>query len=374
MASTSTLLPSPAFKDELRQRGAEAAGRCYQCATCSAVCELAPAEAPFPRRLMLSAQWGLADRVAADPATWLCHQCNDCTVRCPRDARPGDAVQAMRSLAIERLAFPAFAGRLVGRARVTWPLLFLAPVLFWVALLGATGHLQVPADLAETWAYDRLVPHVFIYSVFFTVAAWVMLAAWVSARRLWTSFHGAGDRKGSFLANLWPALVEIATHKRFGTCQAAHSRKLGHLALLWGFVGAAVTSGLLIVAMYIQHLEMPLALSHPYKILGNVSAAALIVGGAMLIGFRLGDDSTSGRSTAFDTFFLTLVAAVIATGMAVELARLANSPALALWVYIVHLGTVMALFLTFPYSKFAHMLYRTLAMVHARMTGLDVTR
>jgi quinone-modifying oxidoreductase subunit QmoC len=374
MAATSTLLPSPAFKDELRRRGAESAGRCYQCATCSAVCELAPAEAPFPRRLMLWAQWGLAERVAADPATWLCHQCNDCTVRCPRDARPGDAVQAMRSLAIERLAFPGFVGRLVGNARVTWPVLFAVPVLFWVALLAATGHLAVPHDLPQNWAYEHLVPHVFIYGVFFPVAAWVMLAAGIGARRLWTTFLGAEGRKGSFLANLWPALVEIATHKRFGSCQAAHSRKLGHLALLWGFVGAAVTSGLLIVAMYIQHLPMPLALSHPYKILGNVSAAALIVGGAMLIGFRLGDRKSSGTSTAFDSYFLTLVATVIATGMVVELARLADSPALALGVYILHLGTVMALFLTFPYSKFAHMLYRTLAMVHARMTGLDSKR
>ncbi len=33
-------------------------------------------------------------------------------------------------------------------------------------------------------------------------------------------------------------------------------------------------------------------------------------------------------------------------------------------LYVLHLGVVTTLFLTFPYSKFAHMLYRTLAMVH----------
>ncbi len=33
-------------------------------------------------------------------------------------------------------------------------------------------------------------------------------------------------------------------------------------------------------------------------------------------------------------------------------------------VYIIHLGVVLCLFLTLPYSKFAHILYRTLAMVH----------
>ena len=37
-------------------------------------------------------------------------------------------------------------------------------------------------------------------------------------------------------------------------------------------------------------------------------------------------------------------------------------------LYTFHLGVVLTLFLTFPYSKFAHMLYRTLALVHQRTT------
>ena len=44
------------------------------------------------------------------------------------------------------------------------------------------------------------------------------------------------------------------------------------------------------------------------------------------------------------------------------------SPVVACAVYVVHLGVVLTLFVTFPYSKFAHILYRTLAMTHERMT------
>src|SRR6266542_5735963 len=114
MAPVITILPARAFCEELARRGGGAAARCFQCATCSAVCDLATQDAMFPRRQVLWAQWGLVDRLVADPSIWLCHQCNDCTERCPRDARPGDALQAIRSIVIEEVGAPRSAARLVG--------------------------------------------------------------------------------------------------------------------------------------------------------------------------------------------------------------------------------------------------------------------
>jgi quinone-modifying oxidoreductase subunit QmoC len=320
---------------------------------------------------MLWAQWGLSDRLVADPAAWLCHQCNDCTVRCPRAARPGDVLQAVRSLAVEALAFPAFLGRWVAHARTTWPLLLGLPILFWVVLLGGAGLLHVPPDFH---AYEQLVPHWLIYAIFLPMAAFVMLAGFVGGRRLWRALGNGVSRSGSFLAELGPVALEIATHKRFGECGQAGSRRVGHLALFWGFVGAAVTSGLLIVAIYVQGESMPLGLGHPYKILGNISAVLLLLGGGILVANRLTQEDRVGRSTAFDWFFGAVVALVILTGVAAELARLLAGAgglpaAVAVGVYVVHLGVVTTLFVTFPYSKFAHLVYRSLAMVHERMAG-----
>jgi quinone-modifying oxidoreductase subunit QmoC len=95
----------------------------------------------------------------------------------------------------------------------------------------------------------------------------------------------------------------------------------------------------------------------------------LLMGVALLVGNRLGDAKVAGASSAFDTYFLSLVVLVVLTGTAVEMVRLAGDAGLGLTLYILHLGVVMSLFLTFPYSKFAHILYRTLADTHARMTG-----
>ena len=98
---------------------------------------------------MLLAQWGLVDQLAGDPAVWLCHQCADCSERCPRDAKPGDVLQGLRAAVIRALAFPGFAGSLVGNARVHLADLGPGcPGCSGSSLLMAMGLFPVSADAA----------------------------------------------------------------------------------------------------------------------------------------------------------------------------------------------------------------------------------
>ena len=138
---------------------------------------------------------------------------------------------------------------------------------------------------------------------------------------------------------------------------------------MWGFVGAAVTSGILVIYMYGLHMY-PLPLDHWVKWLGNISALALVVGGVLLFVNRLKvDDKLVGQTTASDRFFLMTVLGVIGTGVLTEGLRfVAVPPVIACSMYVLHLGSVLTLFITVPYSKFAHILYRTLAMTNERMT------
>jgi quinone-modifying oxidoreductase subunit QmoC len=363
--AATVLSPVRGFRDELLRRGGGDAARCFQCATCSSVCDLASAETAFPRRQMLWAQWGLADRLAADPAIWLCHQCNDCTARCPRDAAPGDAMQAIRALVIERLGAPRFLARLVGRARVTWPILLGAPILFWALYIQAVKGFVVPRT---PLVFGDLVPTWMIYSVFLPAAAFAFGAAAVGARRCWTAWGEAAERRGTLLGGLAAVAVDILVHRRFARCETARPRRSGHLFLVWGFLGALLTTTLLGVAMDVFGVKTPLPQDNPIKLLGNLSAVLLVVGLALLVANRTRGDA-AGRTRAFDSFFLTLVAMVVLSGVGAELGRMYLPPPAALAFYVVHLGTILSLFLTFPFSKFAHALYRTLAMAHERLSS-----
>ena len=94
MPESYAVKPDRQFLHRILDEGGEELKHCFQCATCSVVCELSNGCAPFPRKEMIWAQWGLKDRLVADPDVWVCHQCNDCSTRCPRGARPGDRAAA----------------------------------------------------------------------------------------------------------------------------------------------------------------------------------------------------------------------------------------------------------------------------------------
>ena len=383
----------PIIQSDLRNqffdRGGENAAKCYQCATCSSVCELAPADAPFPRRQVLLAQWGMFDQLMGDPAVWLCHQCNDCSVRCPRDVAPGDVMASLRAMMVQMLAFPQAMGSLVGNVKKSWPLLVFGPILFWVVLLGIFTGLQphephhglVPGPTMGQFFYDAYVPHSLIYAVYFTAVGWVCLALFTSGMKFWKLMGDKQARSGNFIGAIIGAFFDIALHNKFSSCdRGIVKRRWGHFLVMWGFVGAAVTSGFAVVYLYRDtvffswlNLEYayPVPITHWVKLLGNFSAILLVVGGSMLFINRLTTgDNLVGKTTAFDRFFLWVVLAVIGTGVFTEIFRfIAVDPMVGFAVYIVHLGVVLCLFLTLPYSKFAHIFYRTLAMAHERMTS-----
>ncbi|HIJ79988.1 MAG: quinone-interacting membrane-bound oxidoreductase complex subunit QmoC [Desulfobulbaceae bacterium] len=374
--------PDLNFIKFLKSAGGDTLKKCYQCATCSVVCPLSSDNKPFPRKEMIWAQWGLKDRLVADPDVMLCHQCGDCTAYCPRGAKPGDVLGAIRAYAYTHYGFPNGLAKLVSQGK-NLPILIGAPALLILIVWFLSGGMHLPQgdiDFGNFFGHGYfmgLTKNVLIIDAIFVPAfAFAVFAAYKGVSNMWNNMAAQLDVKSDFRPSvpqfitqfLVPSVKEILAHKRFKECGTNHDRVNGHLPLLLAFIGlfAVTTYGMIrkdIVGMFVEGLHGPIPLSDPFKILANVSAIALIVGvGILWMNRSRMEEENNASPTFYDWFLITKIMAVGVTGLCAELTRLIGIPVLAYLFYYLHLVTILMLFVYMPYSKFAHMVYRTFAM------------
>jgi len=376
--------PDLGFVKDVIAEGGESLKKCFQCATCSVVCNLAPDDKPFPRKEMIYAQWGLKDKLFGNPDIWLCHQCGDCTAYCPRGAKPGEVLNAVRRLSIQNYSMPQFLGRAAGRPSYLVPLLAI-PVVILLILLASLGHLNlaaIPRGEDGGISYGKFIPHIYIEVIYLTVSAF---AAFVLARgiyRYWKNMMAAvGDirwrtlLKGALLSTIISTIVEILLHRRFRKCGVAKDRYLSHLLVFYGFIGLAIAAGWGVFYLYVLHREPPYPLTDPMKWLANLSALALLIGITLVVRSRVKNRERASAGSYFDWLFISIVYAIVVTGIVAQFTRIADIEVLAYPTYFIHLVVVFFLFAYAPYSKMAHMVYRTVALVftkHVEKGGLKL--
>ena len=106
---------------------------------------------------------------------------------------------------------------------------------------------------------------------------------------------------------------------------------------------------------------------NPVKWLANIAGVALIAGGFLMIKSRLSKEDQV--NSYVDWYLIGLVLGLGLTGMLTEITRLASFASVSYFIYYLHLICVFMLFAFLPFSKLAHILYRTVAMAYAEYSG-----
>lgn len=386
--------PDLNFIKYVKSAGGDTLKKCYQCATCSVVCPLSSDDKPFPRKEMIWAQWGLKDKLVADPDVMLCHQCGDCTTYCPRGAKPADVLGAIRAYAYTYFGFPQGLAKLASEGK-NLPLLIGIPAAIILLMWIISGGMHIPEGKVDFgqffghWNFFWLTKNVFFIDIIFLpVAAFSLFAAYKGASAMWKQMSAGLRMETNFRPSarqfvtdfLWPAVVEIVQHKRFNECGTNKNRVNGHLPLLLSFLGLLVVTGYSFIrkdifGLMFPSLHGPIALTDPFKLLANLSAIALIVGVGILWLNRIKmEEEQNGTATFYDWFLIGEIMTVGVTGLAAELMRLGDFAMLAYLFYYLHLVAVFMLFFYMPYTKFAHMVYRTVAMTFERYRESNFVR
>jgi quinone-modifying oxidoreductase, subunit QmoC len=283
---------------------------------------------------------------------------------------------ALRDYSISHYAAPRVMGRALGEPR--WlPLLFAIPAVIFLAILGGLGHLGALPE--GRIVFSKFMPILFIEVTFVAAIALSLSCAALGGVRYWRAMSAgasAADWRHGW-ASLIGTLGEIFTHRRFHACtetpagrRETHKEHLHytHLAVFYGFLGLVVTTASVGIGIYAFGYLTPWPVWHPVKILGNVSGLAVIVAVALFLWRRIIDAREAGKSTYSDWLFLSVLGVTTLTGFLSQWLRLAGLRA-AYLMYIVHLLFIFFLVVYIPYSKFAHLIYRTLAMLHSASRG-----
>ncbi|NOY69992.1 MAG: heterodisulfide reductase [Deltaproteobacteria bacterium] len=382
MSDNYMINPDLEFIKEIQARGGDSLKKCFQCATCSVACPISPDKKPFPRKEMISASWGLKDKLVGNGDIWLCHNCGDCSTLCPRGAKPGDVLAAIRSYAISEYAAPKAVGKLISDPKKI-PVLFAIPTIIFLVVGLITGLLDFTPELNE---HGQIAHHLFFSSwlvdmLFVPLAIWVVAVFAMGLKRFIGDIHknaledGKTDKKEieakGFIEALIRVIPKIITHKQFSQCGENSGRATPHMMVLFSFVGLFIVTSIFFVVLYGFGIHGPYAQFNPVKVLANISGIALVIGGLLLLKTRM--DKTDEVSTYQDWYLIGLVLGLGVTGMLTELTRLSGMAELTYLLYFIHLTFVFNLFFFLPFSKLAHLVYRTVAMTYNEYSGREVS-
>lgn len=384
--------PDLEFIKELQEVGGESLKKCYQCATCSVVCPLSPADNPFPRKEMVWAQWGLKDKLVNDIDIWLCHNCGQCSELCPRGARPGDLLAALRNLAYQKMVTPSIIGKWMSSPKHLPKLIAIPAAIYmiiWFIMAGVRGSFFPLKD--GKIVYGHLFPGDFTIDPIFMIAFGFMVwTFYKGVKNLIASFKdqpkvfAVGDKseKPSMLECFIDVCKnELLTHSKWKECgdnsESDEQKFNGHRFIMLAFICLMVVTGVVAVTHWggkiipflgpIGHTPMPLW--HPVKILANVGAVLLVYSLVLLTKRRLNQDQSVHGSSYYDWYLLGLIWTIAVTGVMCEILRLLDVAILAYPMYYVHLVAVFMMFVYLPWSKLGHLVYRTAALTYARYIG-----
>lgn len=335
---------------------------CNACRYCEGFCAVFPA---MTRRL----EFGKGD---VNYLANLCHNCGACLHACQYAPPHEFSVNVPQAMARVRMqtysdyAWPRALGSLYKRNGLTLSMAAAAGLaLFLVLVVGINGGLLHEPLAGNFYA---IFPHNTLALMFGLVFGFSVLALALGVRRFW--------RDVSPGAATGPAVAEAAHDAlRLKYLDGGHgkgcneaddaftlARRRFHHFTFYGFMLCFAATSVATLYHYFLGMQAPYPIFSLPVLLGTAGGIGLLIGPAGLFWLNLKRDARQGdsRQRPMDRGFIALLFFTSLTGLLLLALRDTSMMGLLL---AVHLGVVMALFLTLPYGKFAHGIFRCAALL-----------
>jgi citrate/tricarballylate utilization protein len=339
---------------------------CNACRYCEGYCAVFPA---------------MARRLEFTPADVhylanLCHNCGACLHACQYAAPHEFAVNVPRAMAKVRVltyrdyAWPHALGTLYRRNGLVVVLVLAASLSLFLLLI------TPPANPGHS--FYGVLSHGAMVALFGGVFIFAMLALGVGVARFWRGISpSAPPRPPAIGEALRDALLLTNLGGGHGLgCNdeddrfTLRRRRFHHLTF-YGFMLCFAATSVATIYHYALGLDAPYAILSLPVLLGTAGGIGLLVGPLGLLWLQFRRDPAQGdpEQRGMDRAFIALLLLASSTGLILLVLRESRAmPALL----AVHLGVILTLFLTLPYGKFAHGIYRCAALLKSAIERRQV--
>ncbi len=330
---------------------------CNACRYCEGYCAVFPSM--FSRR-------SFADADLSQLAQ-LCHNCRGCHYACQYTEPHEFALNlpaALADLRAEdqiRLAWPSGLAGVFQRSGVA----MAAAMAAGTAIL----FLAVAALPGDGPGFYSHLSHAAMVAIFTPAFLFPLAALWVALRRYWREVGGGRTT----LSHWRDASLAAATLRNLSGGAAkgcnfekgdrySQARRHAHSAAMWGFLLCFASTASGTILHYLFDWPAPYPFLSPPKLLGVPGGILLTAGAAALAVLKLKSDSKLGSESAWggEMAFTLLLCFTGLSGLALYAA---TGTVLVAPLLAAHLGLVLTLFLTLPWSKMAHGFFRFAALL-----------
>jgi len=350
---------NPKLIDDLEAFGAEDVSKCYHCGNCSAVCPFSKEPHIIPRRSMRYLQMGLEKNLESSLEPWLCYYCGECSESCPRDAEPGETMMSLRRWLTSRYDFTGISRLFYRSGKIE----IIAVVL--AALLTGLGFILWGISQGSIYNYDP--PNAFLpdsgVHIFDWVLAGVLLALLLTnCTRMWWFTVGRDKTiHVPFLAYVKHVLLlpyHFLTQRKYSQCERKRPWVI-HMGLVLSYV-----TMLILIMFFLGFMQSGPEIDWRVHVFGYLATVGLLGSTIFFLNKRLRKTETQYKqSHETDWIFLVLLIIVAFTGILQHILHRSGLDVAANVAYVVHLMAVVPMLgLEVPFSKWAHLAYRPLAL------------
>lgn len=359
---------NPSFIDVLDKYGAEDVQLCYQCGDCSTVCAHADEVFNFPRKSMRHLQMGLDQKIETTIEPWLCYYCGQCTEQCPREADPGETMMSLRRWLISKYDITGIAN-LFFKSKASE---LLAVII--IALLTGAFLLFYGFSFGSISIYDgegAFLPSSFIHVFDLIIGGIMFLFLWIGALRMWYFIMVKGMDIPVpwwlYFQKLYEVPLHFLTQKRYAKCDSTDKEKVYMPWLIHFGLASGYTIMIVLIMFFIVPFQAGPEIQWSVHIFGYLASAGLIMGCIYFIRQRVRkvDHIQYKKTHSTDWMFIILLTIVVTTGVIQHILHRTGFYEWANMTYVIHLMAVIPWFLRMPFSKWAHLAYRPLAMYFA---------